>query len=98
MPGRLILEIASTQIAVPIKGTATVIRAAVRRYALSKNIPVESLTEVQIGEAVLRTLLKHVRDGSIDQQRRDALLAQQAALEEQLQNENDLYDEPPSQP
>lgn len=95
MPGRLILEIGQTQIPVPIKGTATAIRAAIRRYALSRNIPVETLTEVQIAEAVLRSLLKYVRDGSIDQQRRDALLAQQAALEQQLQSDNDLYDEPP---
>lgn len=95
MPGRLILEIASTQISVPIKGTAAAIRAAIRRYALSKGVPVESLTEVQIGEAVLRSLLKTVRDGSIDQQRRDALAAQQAALEATLQSENDLYDDPP---
>lgn len=95
MPGRLILEIGQTQIPVPIKLTAAQIRAVVRRYALTKGVPVSSLTEVEIAEAVLRSLLKHVRDGSIDQQRRDALLAQQAALEATLQSDNALFDDAP---
>jgi hypothetical protein len=95
MPGRLILEIASTQISIPIKGTAAQIRAAVRRYALSKNMAVDAMTDTQIGEAVLRALLKIVRDGSIDRQRAEANQAQQAALEATLAADNDLYDEPP---
>lgn len=96
MPGTLSLQVGTAQpVSIPLKLANTQIRAAIRRYALSRNMPVETMTEVQIGEAVLRSLAKIVRDGSIDYQRRDALLAQQAALEVTLAADNDLYDEEP---
>lgn len=79
----------------PLKLTNAQLRAAIRRYALTKGIPVESLTEAEIGMAVLKSLAKSVRDGSLGQQRRDALLAQQAALEATLALENDIYDDAP---
>jgi hypothetical protein len=94
MPNRLMLEVGQTTISVPIKLTAVQLRAVVRRYALTQSIDVESLTEVEIGEAVLRSLLRHVRDGSMDRQRMEAIEAQRAALEATLQTDNDLFDEP----
>lgn len=68
---------------------------AIRRYALAKGVPVATLTDAEIGLAVLRSLAKTVRDSAIDQQRQEALQAQQAALETQLLLDNDLYDEVP---
>jgi hypothetical protein len=94
MPNRLMLEVGQTTIIVPIKLTATQVRIVIRRYALSRNIAVENATEVEIGEAVLRSLLRYVRDGSMERQRTEALEAQRAALEETLQTDNDLFDEP----
>jgi hypothetical protein len=55
-------------------------------------VPIK-LTALQ-ARAVLRALLRIVRDGSLDQQRMEALAAQQAALEATLAADNELFDEP----
>jgi hypothetical protein len=94
MPNELALTLGQTTVRVPIKLTALQARAVLRRYALRRGMQTEGRTEVQVAEDVLRALLRIVRDTAIDQQRMEALAAQQAALEATLQSDNDLYDEP----
>lgn len=96
MPGQISITIGTTPYSWPIKATNAQIRAALRRHALRRGIHVDAMTEKEVAEAILRAHLKNIRDDSIDQQRMDALAAQQAALEEQLQSDNELYDDPPA--
>lgn len=98
MPGRLILEINSTQIFVPVKGTAQQIRATVRRFAKSQNVMMEGKTDTEIGEAALRRVLRWMRHSSLDEQRRELIEAKMAEIDAILNSDNDLYDEPEPPP
>lgn len=95
MPNRLILELdGSAPIEVPIKGTVSQIRGAVKRHAESVGIDLTGMTARQVGEAVLRDFLRSVRDASMAKQRTQAYADLAASIETQLAAENDLFDEP----
>lgn len=94
MPGRLILEINGTPVAVvPIKLTAAQIRAVVRRFAKAQNVVVEGKTEVEIGEAALRRVLRWLKANSERVQRDTEVAARMADIEALVAADNDLYDE-----
>lgn len=96
MPQALTLSVGTANITVPIKLTATQTRVVIRRYAIQQGIAVEGRTDAQIAEDVLRSLLKYVRDKSLDRQRQEEVATLLAQLESTLQSDNDLYDEPPA--
>lgn len=92
MAGTLSLTVGTATATVPIRGTNAQINAAIRRYALAKGIEVEGRSATQVGEDVLRSLLRHVRDVSIDQQRLELLAAQAAEREAQIGADNDIVE------
>jgi hypothetical protein len=98
---QLALTIGAGTVTVEIRATDAQTRAAMRRYAEVRGLTLAGRTNAQIAEDVLRSLLKIVADASMGQQREELLAAQRAALETQLNAENDLADgpyQPPTAP
>lgn len=95
MPNRIILEVGANTVTIPLKGSNASINAAIKRYALWKGIEVEGRTATQIGEDVLRSLVKIVKSGSMDRQRLELLDVGKAALEVTVATDNDIVDDPP---
>lgn len=93
MANNISLTIGAQTYTVPIKLTNAQLRAALLRYAHQRGIRTDGRTEQQIAEAVLRSLLKYVRDNSIDRQRAELLDAQRTAIEATINSDNDLFDE-----
>lgn len=92
MANQLSLTVGQTTITVPIKLDNVKLRAVIRRYALYKGINMQDRTEIQIAEAVLRSLLRTVADGSQDMQRIELEAGLRASIEEQLKADNDIAD------
>jgi hypothetical protein len=90
---RLVLEIGQAEIAVPLKGTISQIRAVMHRYAQAQGIDMTGLTEAQVGEAVLRRILREIRTVAMDRQRRELITAEMNAIDATLRSDNELYDE-----
>ena len=90
---RLILEVGQGQIEVEFKGTATQIRAVVRRFAETVGIDVEGVSDAEVGKAVLRWFARTVREGSMAKQRSEAYADLAASIESQLLSDNDIYDD-----
>lgn len=82
----------------PIKLTNAAARAAILRYAASRAIATEGRTEQQVAEAVLRSLLRYVRDVSIDRQRAELLAVGSATMEATIAADNDMVDPEPVVP
>ena len=93
MPGKLILEIGTGSVAVPIKLTNAQIRAAIRRFVVRSGQSVAGKTDAEVGEMALRLMLRYARERSVDQQRAELIEAQRAAAEQTVTAENDLFDE-----
>lgn len=94
MPNRLILELdGSAPIEVPIKGTVSQIRGAVKRHAESVGIDLTGMTARQVGEAVLRDFLRSVRESSIAKQRTEKFAELAASIESDILAANDIYDD-----
>jgi hypothetical protein len=93
MANSISITLGTTTISVPIRGTIVQVRAVLKRYAKSRGIPVNTLTDVQIGEEVLRALVRTIRDGSMTEQRNEIFTGQQAQLEQQLNTDNDIIEE-----
>lgn len=96
MAGQLSLTIGTATVSVPIKGSNALITAAVKRYAIQKGILVEGRTASEIGEDVLVSLLKYLRDTSTDRHRTEKIAEVGVAIEAEIALENDLL--PPSPP
>lgn len=94
MANRLILEVGQGQVEIAIKGTAAQIRGAVRRYAETVGIDITDKTDVQIGEAVLRYVLRSVKESSMAKQRTEKFAELAAGIEAEILAANDIYDEP----
>lgn len=90
MPNQLTLTIGANTATIPIKGTNAAINAAILRYAIQKGIPTDGKTPAEIGALVLTSLLRYVRDTSVDRQRVELLAANAAALDATLAQDNDL--------
>lgn len=98
MPNNISISLGQNTYTVPIKLTIAQTRAVILRYAVQRGIRTEVRTEQQIAEAVLRSLLKVVRDNSIDRQRTEQLDLQRATIEALLVSDNDLFDDVPEAP
>lgn len=94
MAGNISLTVGTTTVSVTIKGTNANINAAIKRYAVQRGIEVESRTANDIGTDVLRSLLRIMRDGSIDRHRSELVDAQLETINVTVSSENDLFDEP----
>jgi hypothetical protein len=84
----------STVVTVNIPLTATQTRTAIGRAAVQMGIDTTGKTDVEIAEAVLRRLLRQLGSLAMDRHRFELTAAQQAALEEQLKNENTMEPTP----
>jgi hypothetical protein len=90
MPNQLTLSVGTNTAVVPLNGTNAQINAVILRYAKGRQLPIDGLTAAQIGEVVLQSLVKYVRDVSMDVQRQELLIAQAAAMEGTLAIDNSL--------
>lgn len=90
MPNRLILEVGSGQIEIALNGTASQIRAVVRRYAETIGIEVVGVSDAVVGEEVLRHFKRSVKEGAMAKQRTDKFAELAAEIEAQLLLENDI--------
>jgi hypothetical protein len=92
MPGKLILEVAGTQVAyVDLKGTATQIRTVIRRYADSIGISTTGMSDGDVGKAVLDRYVLTVKDTSMAKQRTEKFAELAASIEAQLELDNNIY-------
>lgn len=93
MSNNLSLTIGQNTATVPIKLSNAQANAVLLRYCAVKGIPTEGRTPAQIGDDVLRSLMRYVRDVSLDQHRAELLAQQRAELEESINAANDLFDD-----
>lgn len=93
MPNRLMAEVGAGTVEFPLKGTAALIRATFRRFAIRHSLNTGGGTDAEVGQAVLKHLAIYVRDGSIDQDRQDIEASQAATLAATLLANSDLVDE-----
>lgn len=90
MANSLSITLGATTLSVPIKGTITQVRAALKRYAIYRDIKIEGKTDQEIGEDVLRAIVLTIKEGSKDQQRKELYAQQLATFEQTLNTDNDL--------
>lgn len=94
MANQLALTVGTETYTIPIKTTNAKTKAIILRYAVQKGMVTDGRTDQQIAEAVLRSLLKYVSDGSLDRQREELMAVQRASIEETLKTDNTMFDEP----
>lgn len=90
MANSLSLTIGANTVTIPVKGSVAQVNAAILRFAMVKGIPTNGRTANEIGTDVLTSLLRYVRDTSVDRQRVELLQANAAAQEAQILADNDL--------
>jgi hypothetical protein len=90
MANQLTLTVGTNTATVALNGTNAQINAVILRYAKGRQLPIDGLTAAQIGEVVLQSLVKYVRDVSMDVQRQELLVAQAAAMEQTLATDNSV--------